>query len=63
MEKRKEFNLDIDVKDKRTGNTALMWAAKRGHSRVRIDHEVFSRELEYSSTVPFENILLAMKNI
>ncbi|XP_035828667.1 uncharacterized protein LOC101859978 [Aplysia californica] len=34
LEKRKEFHLDINCKDKRTGNTALMWAAKRGHSRT-----------------------------
>ena len=26
--------IDIDCKDKRTGNTALIWAAKKGHNKV-----------------------------
>ncbi|XP_055899972.1 probable serine/threonine-protein kinase DDB_G0282963 isoform X1 [Biomphalaria glabrata] len=28
------IGLDIDCKDKRTGNTALIWAAKRGHVKA-----------------------------
>ncbi|KAH9495852.1 hypothetical protein Btru_015259 [Bulinus truncatus] len=28
------IGLDIDCKDKRTGNTALIWASKRGHVKI-----------------------------
>ncbi|GFR69154.1 SPS1/STE20-related protein kinase YSK4 [Elysia marginata] len=34
LEQRETVDLDIDAKDKRTGNTALIWAAKRGHSKI-----------------------------
>ena len=33
--RRGETLVSIDVKDKKTGNTALIWAAKRGHAKVR----------------------------
>ena len=31
---RSDIIVDIDCKDKRTGNTALIWAAKKGHNKV-----------------------------
>lgn len=31
---RTEYSFSIDVKDKKTGNTPLIWAAKRGHAKV-----------------------------
>ncbi|KAK7099181.1 uncharacterized protein [Littorina saxatilis] len=31
---RSDIIVDIDCKDKRTGNTALIWAAKRGHNKI-----------------------------
>ncbi|RUS73364.1 hypothetical protein EGW08_018866, partial [Elysia chlorotica] len=34
LEQRETVDLDVDAKDKRTGNTALIWAAKRGHSKI-----------------------------
>ncbi|XP_060068251.1 probable serine/threonine-protein kinase DDB_G0282963 [Ylistrum balloti] len=30
----KDHLVSIDVKDKRTGNTSLIWAAKRGHTKI-----------------------------
>ena len=33
--RRGETLVSIDVKDKKTGNTPLIWAAKRGHAKVR----------------------------
>ncbi|KAL8569123.1 hypothetical protein ACOMHN_055039 [Nucella lapillus] len=32
--KRGDIIVDIDCKDKRTGNTALIWAAKKGHNKM-----------------------------
>ncbi|XP_059179297.1 uncharacterized protein LOC131958339 [Physella acuta] len=32
--KQRNIGLDIDCKDKRTGNTALIWAARRGHVKI-----------------------------
>ena len=32
---RSDIIVDVDCKDKRTGNTALIWAAKKGHNKVR----------------------------
>ncbi|GFO00089.1 sps1/ste20-related protein kinase ysk4 [Plakobranchus ocellatus] len=34
LQQREAVDLNIDCKDKRTGNTALIWAAKRGHSKI-----------------------------
>ncbi|XP_052799518.1 uncharacterized protein LOC128231131 isoform X2 [Mya arenaria] len=31
---RMEYVVSIDVKDKKTGNTPLIWAAKRGHAKI-----------------------------
>ena len=31
---RSDIIVDVDCKDKRTGNTALIWAAKKGHNKV-----------------------------
>ncbi|XP_052242175.1 uncharacterized protein LOC127852295 isoform X2 [Dreissena polymorpha] len=31
---RTEYVISIDVKDKKTGNTPLIWAAKRGHAKI-----------------------------
>lgn len=33
--RRSDVIVSIDVKDKRTGNTPLIWAAKRGHTKVQ----------------------------
>ena len=33
---RTEYVVSIDVKDRKTGNTPLIWAAKRGHAKVGI---------------------------
>lgn len=35
LKRRNETIFSLDVRDKETGNTALIWAAKRGHSKVR----------------------------
>ncbi|KAK3101844.1 hypothetical protein FSP39_006765 [Pinctada imbricata] len=32
--RRSDVIISIDVKDKRTGNTALIWASKRGHTKI-----------------------------
>ena len=34
--RRGETLVSIDVKDKKTGNTPLIWAAKRGHAKVGV---------------------------
>ncbi|XP_060566033.1 serine-rich adhesin for platelets-like isoform X2 [Ruditapes philippinarum] len=31
---RSDYVISIDVKDKKTGNTPLIWAAKRGHAKI-----------------------------
>nr|KAG5694619.1 hypothetical protein BaRGS_014714 [Batillaria attramentaria] len=31
---RRDIIVDVDYKDKRTGNTALIWAAKKGHTKL-----------------------------
>ncbi|KAK7480430.1 hypothetical protein BaRGS_00028349 [Batillaria attramentaria] len=31
---RRDIIVDVDCKDKRTGNTALIWAAKKGHTKI-----------------------------
>ncbi|KAK3592514.1 hypothetical protein CHS0354_013848 [Potamilus streckersoni] len=34
FQRRSDVIFSIDVKDKRTGNTPLIWAAKRGHAKI-----------------------------
>ncbi|XP_064601071.1 uncharacterized protein LOC135467238 [Liolophura sinensis] len=34
VQRRGDAVVSVDVKDKRTGNTALIWAAKRGHNKI-----------------------------
>ena len=36
LHRRSDCLVSIDIKDKRTGNTPLIWAAKRGHTKVII---------------------------
>jgi hypothetical protein len=34
MQRTGDVFIDVDCKDKRTGNTALIWAAKKGNNKV-----------------------------
>lgn len=36
LQRRSDCLVSVDVKDKRTGNTPLIWASKRGHTKVHI---------------------------
>ena len=38
LKRRSDGVVNVDVKDKETGNTALLWAAKRGH--IKVDYEL-----------------------
>ena len=34
LQRRNESLINVDVRDKETGNTPVIWAAKRGHIKV-----------------------------
>ncbi|CAH1787728.1 unnamed protein product [Owenia fusiformis] len=34
LQRRSDVILSVDMKDKRTGNTPIIWAAKRGHTKI-----------------------------
>ena len=36
MQRRNESLINVDVRDKETGNTPVIWAAKRGHIKVLV---------------------------
>ena len=43
---RSDYSFSIDVRDKKTGNTPLIWAAKRGHAKVSLLY-VFWKVITY----------------
>ena len=47
LQRRNESLINVDVRDKETGNTPVIWAAKRGHIKVLVISLIILKRKKY----------------
>ena len=57
LQRRNESLINVDVRDKETGNTPVIWAAKRGHIKVLLLSLIILRRKNITGILCFWDLL------